>query len=150
MTAHSPSSPATDSAGVTSAGDRLFETALQQFAAAADMIDLDRSVRTILQAPKNEIIIHFPVEMDDGDLRIFQGIRVQHNDILGPYKGGLRFADYVDPGEVKALAMWMTWKTSLANVPFGGAKGGIVFNPRDHSIDEVERIVRRFTRPWCG
>jgi len=109
------------------------------------MIDLDPAVRTILQAPKNEIIINFPIEMDDGTLRMFQGIRVQHNDILGPYKGGLRFADYVDLGEVKALAMWMTWKTSLANVPFGGAKGGIVFNPRDHSAAEVERIVRRFT-----
>lgn len=145
MSSEPEASPGTSSSGEVSAGDRLFATALQQFSAAADLIDLDPSVRTILAAPKNEIIIHFPVEMDDGELRMFQGIRVQHNDILGPYKGGLRFADYVDLGEVKALAMWMTWKTSLATVPFGGAKGGIVFNPRDHSIEEVERIVRRFT-----
>jgi glutamate dehydrogenase (NAD(P)+) len=129
----------------TDAGDALFETAVEQFDAAADLIGLDDKVRTILRSPKNEIIVSFPVEMDDGTLRMFRGYRVQHSDILGPYKGGLRFSPDVDLGEVKALAMWMTWKTSLANVPFGGAKGGIAFNPREHSPGELQRIVRRFT-----
>lgn len=129
----------------SSAGEKLFETALQQFDAAADLIDLPDRTRSILRSPKNEIIVNFPVELDDGEIRIFRGYRVQHNDILGPYKGGLRFAPYVDLGEVKALAMWMTWKTSLSGVPFGGAKGGIAFDPKAHSTSEVERIVRRFT-----
>ena len=126
-------------------GEQLFETALEQFDAAADLVQLPDRIRTILRSPKNEIIVNFPVELDNGETRVFRGYRVQHNDILGPYKGGLRFAPSVDLGEVKALAMWMTWKTSLAGVPFGGAKGGISFNPREHSQAETERIVRRFT-----
>ena len=100
------------------AGEQLFETALEQFDAAADLVNLPDRTRSILRAPKNEIIVSFPVEMDDGEFRMFRGYRVQHNDILGPFKGGLRFAPHVDLGEVKALAMWMTWKTSLAGVPF--------------------------------
>ncbi len=127
------------------AGEQLFETALEQFDAAADLVNLPDRTRSILRTPKNEIIVNFPVELDSGEIRMFRGYRVQHNDILGPYKGGLRFADYVDLGEVKALSMWMTWKTSLSGVPFGGAKGGIAFNPREHSQAERERIVRRFT-----
>ena len=126
-------------------GEKLFETAVEQFDAAAELIGLSDQTRSILRSPKNEIIVNFPVEMDDGELRMFRGYRVQHNDILGPFKGGLRFAPEVELGEVKALAMWMTWKTSLANVPFGGAKGGITVNPREHSAGEIERIVRRFT-----
>ena len=129
----------------TSHGENLFETAVEQFDAAADMIGLSDPMRQLLRCPKNEIIVSFPVNMDDGQQRMFRGYRVQHNDALGPYKGGLRFAPEVELGEVKALAMWMTWKTSLANVPFGGAKGGIAFNPREHSVGEIERIVRRFT-----
>lgn len=136
-----PTRRATDS----SAGDRLFETAVEQFDAAADLIDLPDWIRRMLRSPQNEVIVSFPVEMDSGELRMFRGYRVQHNDILGPYKGGLRFAPTVDLGEVKALAMWMTWKTSLVNVPFGGAKGGIAFDPAEHSERERERIVRRFT-----
>lgn len=129
----------------TSDGHRLFETAVEQFDDAADLIDLPDWIRQILRSPQNEIIVSFPVEMDSGELRMFRGYRVQHNNVLGAYKGGLRFAPQVDLGEVKALAMWMTWKTALANVPFGGAKGGIAFDPREHSPREVERIVRRFT-----
>lgn len=129
----------------STAGEQLFETAVEQFDAAADLIGLSDRTRLILRSPKNEIIVSFPVEMDDGELRMFRGYRVQHSDLLGPYKGGLRFSPHVELGEVKALAMWMTWKTSLANVPFGGAKGGIAFNPREHSTGEIERIVRRFT-----
>ncbi len=127
------------------AGEQLFETALEQFDAAADLVNLPDRTRSILRAPKNEIIVSFPVEMDDGEFRMFRGYRVQHNDILGPFKGGLRFAPHVDLGEVKALAMWMTWKTSLAGVPFGGAKGGITYDPKEHSRGENQRIVRRFT-----
>ncbi len=126
-------------------GEKLFETAVEQFDAAAELIGLSDRTRAILRSPKNEIIVSFPVEMDDGELRIFRGYRVQHNDILGPFKGGLRFSPHVELDEVKALAMWMTWKTSLSGVPFGGAKGGIAFNPREHSTAEIERIVRRFT-----
>ncbi len=126
-------------------GEKLFETAVEQFDAAAELIGLPDNIRQILRSPKNEIIVNFPVELDDGELRVFRGYRVQHSDILGPYKGGLRFSPHVELDEVKALAMWMTWKTSLSNVPFGGAKGGIAFNPRNHSIGEIERIVRRFT-----
>jgi len=100
----------------TSHGDSLFETAVEQFDAAADLIGLSDNTRSILRSPKNEIIVSFPVEMDDGELRIFRGYRVQHNDILGPFKGGLRFAPEVDLGEVKALAMWMTWKTTAWRV----------------------------------
>ncbi len=126
-------------------GEELFQTALEQFDAAAELIGLSDRTRAILRSPKNEIIVSFPVELDSGELRMFRGYRVQHNDILGPFKGGLRFSPHVELGEVKALAMWMTWKTSLAGVPFGGAKGGIAFNPREHSQGEIERIVRRFT-----
>ena len=95
----------------TTEGEQLFETALQQFDAAAELIGLSDRTRSILRAPKNEIIVSFSVEMDDGELRMFRGYRVQHNDILGPFKGGLRFSPMVELGEVKALAMWMTWKT---------------------------------------
>ncbi len=123
----------------------LFGVALRQFEAAADLVGLDEGMRRLLRAPKNEIAVTFPVVMDDGELRIFHGFRVQHNNWRGPYKGGLRFAPYVDMNEVNALAMWMTWKTTLVNLPFGGAKGGIAFDPRAHSSSEVERIVRRFT-----
>ena len=107
-----PARPSADSSG----GEKLFETALEQFDAAADLINLSDQTREILRSPKNEIIVSFPVEMDDGNVRMFRGYRVQHNDVLGPYKGGLRFAPEVDLGEVKALAMWMTWKTSLAGL----------------------------------
>ena len=129
----------------STAGELLFETAVEQLESAADMIKLADPIRVLLRSPKNVIIVSFPVTMDNGELRMFRGYRVQHNDILGPYKGGLRFSPDVELGEVKALAMWMTWKTSLANVPFGGAKGGLAFNPREHSVSEIERIVRRFT-----
>ncbi len=129
----------------SSEGDRLFETAIDQFEAAADLIELPDPIRKVLRSPKNEIIVSFPVHMDSGELRMFRGYRVQHSDILGPFKGGLRFSPEVELGEVKALAMWMTWKTSLSNVPFGGAKGGLAVDPRTLSTAELERVVRRFT-----
>jgi glutamate dehydrogenase (NAD(P)+) len=125
--------------------NNLYETAQRQFERAADLVDLPAEYRTILGAPKNEIIVNFPVLMDDGTYRLFRGYRIQHNNVLGPYKGGVRFSEYVDLDEVKALATWMTWKSALMGLPFGGAKGGITMDPLKHSRDELRRIVRRFT-----
>jgi glutamate dehydrogenase (NAD(P)+) len=97
-----------------------------------------------LSEPKNEIIIHFPVRMDTGEYRLFKGYRIQHNNILGPYKGGIRYHEAASLDDFKALAAMMTWKCALMNLPFGGAKGGIKFNPRVVSMDELQRITRRF------
>jgi len=123
----------------------LYETAVKQWTSAADSIELEPWIRTILGQPKNEIMIHFPVKMDDGEYRLFKGYRVQHNNILGPYKGGMRFHPAVHIDEVKALATWMTFKCSLAGIPFGGGKGGVQFDPKTHSEGELRRLTRRFT-----
>ncbi|MFI8380020.1 Glu/Leu/Phe/Val dehydrogenase [Leeuwenhoekiella sp. NPDC079379] len=123
----------------------MVENVLEQFNTAADIINLNPNIRRILSVTNNEIIIHFPAKMDNGDVEIFTGYRVQHNNALGPYKGGLRYHDTVDIDAAKALAMWMTWKTSLAGLPYGGAKGGIQINPKLYSQSELERITRRFT-----
>ncbi len=123
----------------------LHEQAVRQFHEAADIMDLNPDFRVILEHPKNEVIVNFPVRMDSGEYRSFRGYRIQHNNLLGPYKGGMRFSPHVDLDEVKALATWMTWKSALCDIPFGGGKGGIAFDPRDHSRTELERIVRRFT-----
>jgi glutamate dehydrogenase (NAD(P)+) len=123
----------------------LYEVALKQFAKGAKAINLHPEIQTILTQPKNEIITNFPVRMDDGSYRLFKGYRVQHNNILGPYKGGLRYHEEASLDEVKALASWMTYKCALQDIPYGGAKGGIKFNPRLHSSSELQRITRRFT-----
>lgn len=123
----------------------LYDNVKKQFIKAADLMGLDPNVRKILQTTSNEITIHFPVKMDDGQIEIFTGYRVQHNDVLGPFKGGLRYHPSVDINEVRALATWMTWKGAITDIPFGGAKGGVKFDPSKHSIDELERITRRFT-----
>ncbi len=116
-----------------------------QFDKAADIMRLDPGVRKILATTMNEIVVHFPVKMDDGRIKVFTGYRVQHNNVLGPFKGGLRFHPLVDVDEVRALATWMTWKSALVNIPFGGAKGGIQLDPSRFSDSELERISRRFT-----
>tara|TARA_B110000438_G_scaffold276888_1_gene299034 strand:+ start:317 stop:1585 length:1269 start_codon:yes stop_codon:yes gene_type:complete len=123
----------------------LFATALDQFNRGADLIDLSDDLRSILSQPKNEIIVNFPVRLNDGTYRVFRGYRIQHSNLLGPYKGGVRFHPMVDLDEVKALASWMTWKSALCDIPFGGAKGGISFDPGGLEPDELERVVRRFT-----
>ena len=123
----------------------LFATALDQFNRGADIIDLSDDLRSILSQPKNEIIVNFPVRMNNGTYRVFRGYRIQHSNLLGPYKGGVRFHPMVDLDEVKALASWMTWKSALCDIPFGGAKGGISFDPTALEADELERVVRRFT-----
>lgn len=123
----------------------LYGNVIRQFDKAADLMGLDPNIRRVLEKTANEIIVHFPVKMDDGRIEVFAGYRVQHNSALGPFKGGLRFHPSVDIDEVRALATWMTWKTALAAIPFGGAKGGIQINPASYSIEELERITRRFT-----
>ncbi|MEZ5407650.1 MAG: Glu/Leu/Phe/Val dehydrogenase [Acidimicrobiales bacterium] len=128
----------------------LHQVAVEQFQRAADIIDLKPEYREILSHPKNEIIVNFPVQMDDRSTRVFTGYRIQHNNILGPFKGGLRFHPQVDLDEVRALAAWMTFKTALAGVPFGGAKGGITIDPSQYSQDEMRRVVRRFTHGLGG
>ena len=123
----------------------LYEAAITQFQRAAKLIELPADYRSILSEPENEIIVNFPVRMDDGRLQVFTGYRIQHNNVMGPYKGGLRFHPMVDLDEVKALAAWMTFKTALVGVPFGGAKGGVTLDPGKLSATEMQRVVRRFT-----
>lgn len=123
----------------------MVENVLEQFNSAADVVELNPNVRKILGITNNEINVHFPVKMDNGNVEIFSGYRVQHNNALGPYKGGLRYHPTVDIDTARALAMWMTWKTSLAGLPYGGAKGGIQLDPSLYSESELERITRRFT-----
>jgi glutamate dehydrogenase (NAD(P)+) len=112
---------------------------------AAKVAKIEPYVQTILSQPKNELIINFPVRMDSGDVRLFKGYRVQHNNLLGPFKGGMRFHPQVSLDDVKALAAMMTWKSSLMRLPFGGGKGGIKFDPHSVSKQELQRITRRFT-----
>jgi glutamate dehydrogenase (NAD(P)+) len=112
---------------------------------AAKVARIEPYVQTILSQPKNEIIINFPVRMDSGEVRLFKGYRVQHNNLLGPFKGGMRFHPNVSLDDVKALAAMMTWKSSLMRLPFGGGKGGIKFDPHSVSRGELQRVTRRFT-----
>jgi len=123
----------------------MMDNVMEQFNSAADQINLHPNIRRILSITNNEIIVNFPVKMDNGDVEIFTGYRVQHNNALGPYKGGLRYHPTVDIDAARALAMWMTWKTSLAGLPYGGGKGGIKLDPTKYSKNELERITRRFT-----
>ena len=112
---------------------------------ASKVISLEPFVATILSQPKNELIVNFPVRMDTGEVRLFKGYRVQHNNLLGPFKGGMRFHPTVTLDDVKALAAMMTWKSALMRLPFGGGKGGIKFDPKSVSKHELQKITRRFT-----
>ncbi len=131
--------------GYQGEGENLFAIADAQLKRGYDALKLDDNLRTILSQPKNEIIIHFPVKMPSGEVKLFKGYRVQHNNALGPFKGGIRYHQDVHLDELKALSAWMTWKSALVGIPYGGAKGGIKFNPRDYSQEELEAITRRFT-----
>ena len=124
---------------------RFYEIHLAQLERAYGSIAIEPHVRTILSEPKNEIIVNFPVRMDDGHFKLFTGYRIQHNNIRGPYKGGIRYHHDVTLGEVKALSALMTYKCALLDVPFGGAKGGVRANTSELSTTELERITRRFT-----
>jgi glutamate dehydrogenase (NAD(P)+) len=124
--------------------DNPWHNAQAQFDAAAEMLGLHRGLRAVLREVRREFTVRFPVKMDDGRLRMFEGYRVQHNLTRGPAKGGLRFHPQVSLDEVKALAMWMTWKCAIANLPYGGAKGGVIVDPAELSKRELERLTRRF------
>jgi glutamate dehydrogenase (NAD(P)+) len=121
------------------------EMAVQQFDIAADRLVIDPNVASRLRRPDLAMIVSVPTRMDDGRIHVFTGYRVQHNDVLGPFKGGIRYHPAVNLGEVSALAMWMTWKCSLVGLPLGGAKGGITCDPAKLSRNELQSMTRRFT-----
>jgi glutamate dehydrogenase (NAD(P)+) len=121
------------------------EMAVQQFDVAAAKLHLDSNVAARLRRPERAMIVSVPTRMDDGRVHVFTGYRVQHNDVLGPFKGGVRYHPQVDLGEVSALAMWMTWKCSLVGLPLGGGKGGIACDPAELSRHELQGMTRRYT-----
>ena len=121
------------------------DMAIQQFDLAADRLGVDPNVARRLRRPDRALIVSVPTRMDDGGVKVFTGYRVQHNDVLGPFKGGIRYHPAVNLGEVAALAMWMTWKCSLVGLPLGGAKGGIACDPAELSRHELQSMTRRFT-----
>jgi len=122
-----------------------FESMMQRFDEAATRLNLDPNIYKILRWPNREITIYIPVMMDDGNYQVFTAYRVQHNLARGPAKGGVRYSPDVNLDEVRALASWMTWKCAVVNIPFGGAKGGIICDPREMSPTEIERLTRRYT-----
>ena len=122
-----------------------FESMMQRFDEAAARLNLDPNIYKILRWPNREITIYIPVMMDDGNYQVFTAYRVQHNFARGPAKGGVRYSPDVNLDEVRALASWMTWKCAVVNIPFGGAKGGIICDPREMSPTEIERLTRRYT-----
>lgn len=123
----------------------MYDSVMRQFETAADIMNLNTNIRKILSATNNEVLVNFPVKLDSGEVEVFTGYRVQHNNALGPYKGGLRYHPSVDIEAARALAIWMTWKCSLAGLPYGGGKGGVKIDPSKYSQAELERITRRFT-----
>ena len=121
-----------------------WEVAQRQFDLAADRLDLDPGMRLVLREPRREFTVHFPVHMDDGSVQVFTGYRVQHNLGRGPAKGGIRYHQDVSLDEVKALAMWMTWKCAVVGIPYGGGKGGVIVDPKQLSQKELEGLTRRY------
>jgi len=121
-----------------------YHLAMAQFDQAADTMNLDLKYRDRLKTPQRALMVGLPIKMDDGNVKVFMGYRVQHDSARGPFKGGIRYHQNLNLGEVSALAMWMTWKTALAGVPYGGAKGGIRVNPHELSLTELERLTRRY------
>ena len=118
--------------------------AQQQFDLAAERLNLDPGLRQVLREPRRVLTVTFPVKMDDGVVRVFTGYRVQHNLGRGPAKGGIRYHQGVTIDEVKALAMWMTWKCAVVAIPFGGGKGGVIVDPKQLSLKELEALTRRY------
>ncbi len=130
-----------------------FTIAMHQFDKAADAMGLDSEFREVLRRPRRALTLSLPVRMDDGSIQVFEGYRVQHNNSRGPCKGGIRYHPDVSLDEVKALASWMTWKCATVNIPFGGAKGGIICDPKHLSRGELERLTRRYAyeiSPFIG
>ena len=122
-----------------------FRLAVAQFDQAADAMELDHNLRERLKLPERSLIVSVPIRMDDGRVEVYTGYRVQHDSSRGPTKGGIRYHPDVNLGEVAALAMWMTWKCALADLPYGGAKGGVAIAPKQLSRSELERLTRRYT-----
>ena len=122
------------------------QNALNQLQKACSILQTEDDIFNILSEPQKVMLASIPVRMDSGEVRIFQGYRVQHNNARGPYKGGIRFHQNVDIDEVKALSFWMSVKTGVLDVPFGGAKGGVTVNPKNLSLGELERLSRGFVR----
>src|SRR2546422_6615244 len=122
-----------------------FSIAMRQFDIAAEHLKLDPGMREILVHPKRQLIVSIPTRMDDGTYHVFEGYRVQHSIARGPAKGGIRYHPQVTLDEVKALASWMTWKCATVGIPYGGAKGGVVCDPKQMSLGELERMTRRYT-----
>ena len=133
-----------DSRATVQPGNGPLTTALSQFNAAAARLNLDPGLADVLRHCKRELSVNFPVKMDDGSIRVVSGYRVQHNLARGPAKGGLRYSLHVSLDEVRALAMWMTWKSAVVNLPYGGAKGGVIVDPRALSPHELEGLTRRY------
>src|SRR5215831_6995575 len=127
-----------------------YQMAVTQFEEAADRLNLPEDMRAILRMPKRELTVNFPVRMDNGSVKVYTGYRVQHNINRGPAKGGIRYDANVSLDEVRALAMWMTWKCAVVNIPFGGAKGGVIVDPRALSRAELERLTRRYATEIAG
>jgi glutamate dehydrogenase (NAD(P)+) len=123
----------------------IWAVAQTQFDSAADQLDLDPGLRKVLRVPQRELTVNFPVTMDDGHVEVFTGYRIQHNVSRGPAKGGIRYHQDVTRDEVAALAMWMTWKCAVVNIPYGGGKGGVIVDPKKLSMRELEGLTRRFT-----
>lgn len=134
----------TDSSS-TLAGRSPLATAHAQLSSAIEILGYDEGLHAMLATPRREITVSIPLRRDDGTTELFTGYRVQHNITRGPGKGGLRYAPGVDPDEVRALAMWMTWKCAVVDLPYGGAKGGVTIDPRQYSQAELERVTRRYT-----
>ncbi len=122
----------------------VWEVAQRQFDLAAERLGLDEGMRLVLREPRREFTVHFPVHMDDGSVQVFTGYRVQHNLGRGPAKGGIRYHQNVSRDEVKALAMWMTWKCAVVGIPYGGGKGGVIVDPKKLSQKELEGLTRRY------
>src|SRR6476469_5482739 len=121
-----------------------FDVALKQLDEAVKLIKLDNGMHEILAHPKRVLTVSIPIRMDNGEVKVFTGFRSQHNDARGPFKGGIRYHPQVTIDEVKALSMWMTWKCAIADIPYGGGKGGIICNPKEMAEGEIERMTRRY------
>jgi glutamate dehydrogenase (NAD(P)+) len=134
----------TAQAAVITPHEDPWQMALRQYNIAADYLPLKRGIRELLAFPKRELTVNFPVKMDDGSVRIFTGYRVHHSTVLGPTKGGIRYHPDVTLNEVRALAMWMSWKCATVGLPYGGAKGGVIVNPKNLSREELEHLTRRY------
>ncbi len=130
---------------VKSATINPYHMAVEQFEAAAKVLNLSEDMREVLRQPKRELTVNFPVRLDNGRIKTYTGYRVQHNVNRGPAKGGIRYGPDVTLDEVKALAMWMTWKCAVVGIPYGGAKGGVICDPKQMSSAELERMTRRYT-----